>query len=219
MLVDKRKLQCWKDIKVGELITLKDEQTLEFLMGEGVDNIANGADFFVKRKRAIQIRSGAKWLIFDIALGEEFLWYLVVSSMDNAFDVSVCFMPQFVPEGDRWDFKEQNCLWLFDVDKAEAEAKAEETIDMLSLDFVSNFEDKDGISFSTSGPIYGTLIESGEKDSFATIVEYEAKGVENPFVYVVEQNNINDEGAIEDSSYIFMIQGCHISLSDLEILK
>ena len=52
-VVEKDKLEYWQSAKIDDLIQLKDEQTISFLMGEGCDDLTHGADFTIKRKRKI----------------------------------------------------------------------------------------------------------------------------------------------------------------------
>ena len=219
--IDKRKVVCWENLKIDELVTLKDEQTLEFLMDQGVSGVANGADFAVKRKRVINSQDGScQWIILDIELGEVY-WFLIVKSYGDDFDINVCFMADGIPDGSRHDFAEQDSMFIFDVPETDEDADDEE-VDPYELDFILDFEDGDGVKFKTASPIYGTSKEAGENDSFATVVEYTAeKDCENPLAMVMEFNAVDEEdGEINNSSsYLFMVQGCQVSLGDVELLK
>lgn len=216
--IDKRKVGCWENLKVDELVTLKDEQTLEFLMEQGVSGIANGADFTVKRRRVINSQDGScQWIILDIELGEVY-WFLIVKSYGEDFDINVCFMADGIPDGSRFELAEADSMFIFDV----PETEEDEEVDPYELDYVTDFEDGDGVQFKTSGPVYGTSKEANEDDSFATVVEYNAdKDCENPLAMIMEFNAVEEEdGEINNSSsYLFMVQGCQVSLGDVELLK
>ena len=45
---DKTKFEYWQSIKLEELVELKDEQTISYLMEQGCGDIVHGADFTVK---------------------------------------------------------------------------------------------------------------------------------------------------------------------------
>jgi len=65
----KEEVTYWTSVKVGDLVQLKDEQTISDLMERGMENIIHGADFSVVRDRRItSMDKKIKWLIFDITI-------------------------------------------------------------------------------------------------------------------------------------------------------
>lgn len=235
-VIDKEKLSHWDSVKLGDIIQLKDEQTLSFLMEQGVEHISHGADFTIKRKRRITANEGrAVWFILDIEL-QEFSWYLVVKSNGPDFDLSVYYAPDGFVDGDRNDIID-NSDWLMEV--------WEDGTELKDLSFAKEIQQGEDIIFKTSGPQYGTCVEDDDK-SFTTVVEYStgADGEENPLMMAVEFNqleeyeerdeslSIDEDGDVEievtaesgvnineDSSYIMLLQGCSVALSDVDVLR
>ncbi len=236
-VIDKEKLSHWESAKIGDLIQLKDEQTISFLMEEGHKNLEHGADFTIKRKRRINVQDGnSEWLIIDIEFAD-FTWYLVVKSNGSDFDLYIYYVPDEFEDGDRQDIID-NSDWLFDV--------WEGGVALKDLPFSAEIKQGDDTIFKTDGPAYGTLIEDGVKE-FATVVEYstDADDEDNPLMFALELNQIipwetredeegeenewgeadvetTEESGVninEDSSYIMLLQGCNVALNDVDILK
>lgn len=233
---NKESLSHWDSAKIGDIIQLKDEQTLSYLMESKVENITHGADFTIKRRRRITANEGrAVWLLLDIEL-QEFLWCLVVKSNGPDFDLFVYYTPDGFIDGDRNDIID-NSDWLMEV--------WEDGTELKDLPFAKEVKQGEDIIFKTSGPQYGTCVEDNDK-SFATVVEYstDAAGEENPLLMVVEFNQLEEwsereeslaeddyddievevsvESGVninEDSSYIMLLQGCSVPVGDVDVLR
>ncbi len=233
---NKESLSHWESAKEGDLIQLKDEQTLSYLMEQGVEHISHGADFIIKRRRRITANEGtAAWLLLDIEL-QEFLWCLVVKSNGPDFDLFVYYTPDGFIDGDRNDIID-NSDWLMEV--------WEDGTELKDLPFAKEVKQGEDVIFKTSGPQYGTCVEDNDK-SFATVVEYstDADGEENPLLMAIEYNQLepwsereesaaeDDYGDIEvevsvesgvnineDSSYIMLLQGCSVPVGDVDVLR
>lgn len=234
-VIDKEKLSHWDSVKLNDIIQLKDEQTISYLMEQGHENLTHGADFTVKRKRKINSQDGnAEWLVIDIEFAD-FLWYLVAKSNGSDFDLYIYYAPDGFVDGDRNDII-NNSDWLMEV--------WEEGTELKDLPFASEIQQDENIIFKTNGPGYGTCIEDGEK-SFATVVEYSTDAEEeNPLMMALEFNQIEEwedreeslavaahrdievevsvESGVninEDSSYIMLLQGCSVTLNDVDVLR
>ena len=234
---NKESLSYWSSVKLEDIIQLKDEQTISFLMDEGCENLTHGADFTIKRKRGISAQEGkAEWIILDIEY-TNFTWTLIIKSNGADFDSFIYYAPDGFVDGDRNDIIE-NADWLMEV--------WEEGTELKDLSFAKEIQQGEDTIFKTSGPQYGTCFEDGDK-SFATVVEYitESEDEENPLMTVIEFNQIeeyeesnpicseNEFGDIEiegievekgvnineDSSYIMLLQGCSISVGDIDVLR
>ena len=236
-VIDKEKLSHWQSAKIDDIIQLKDEQTISYLMDQGHENLTHGADFTIQRIRKINAQDGdAEWLVLDIEFGD-FLWYLVVKSNRSDFDLFVYYTPDGFVDGDRNDILD-NSDWLL-------EEWDEDKVELKDLPFARDIQDGDGTIFRTSGPGYGTCIEDEDK-SFVTVVEYETgeNGVDNPLMMAIEFNQyeeyenreeslaegdcgdfeveVSEESGVvvdEDSSYIMLLQGCSVTLNDVDILR
>ncbi len=234
---DKEKLSHWESVKLEDIIQLKDEQTLSFLMEQGVEHISHGADFTVKRKREITAQEGkTRWFILDIEL-KDFSWYLIVKSNGSDFDLFIYYVPEGFVDGDRVNIID-NSDWLMEIWE-------EDNMKLKDLPFAKEIQQGEGIIFKTTGPQYGICIEDGDK-SFSTIVEYSTntEDEENPLMMAIEFNQIEEyedreesfsedefgdveievevERGIninEDSSYIMLLQGCSVTRGDIDVLR
>ena len=232
-VIDKEKLSHWESAKIGDIIQLKDEQTISYLMDQGHDNIIHGADFTIQRKRKISSQdNNADWLILDIEFSD-FCWNLVVKSNKSDFDLFIYYVPDGFEDGDRNDIIE-NSDWLME--------DLDEGIELKDLSFAKEIQQGEDIIFKMDGPCYGTCLEDGDK-SFATVVEYATDAEEeNPLMIALEFNQLEEweerdeslaednfgdievsiESGVninEDSSYIMLLQGCKVTSNDVDVLR
>jgi hypothetical protein len=232
---DKEKLSHWQSAKLEDIIQLKDEQTISYLMDEGHENISHGADFTIKRKRKISAQEGnVEWLIFDMKFAD-FTWYLIVKSNGSDFDLYVYYVPGGFEDGDRNDIIDK-ADWLMEV--------LEDGTELKDLPFAKEIQQDEDVVFKTNGAVYGTCFEDNDK-SFATVVEYATDAdEENPLMMAMEFNqleewedsdksyeedefgdvevSITEESGVninEDSSYIMLLQGCSVTLNDIDVLR
>jgi hypothetical protein len=232
---DKETLSHWDSVKLDDIIQLKDELTLSYLMDQGHEDLTNGADFTVTRKRKITAQDGnAKWLIIDIGFAD-FTWYLVVKSDKSDFDLYVYYNADEFEDGDRTDMIEK-ADWLLEEWTDDKELK--------ELEFSPEIKEGEDVIFKTDGAKYGTCLEDSD-ESFATVVEYATDAEhDNPLMLALEFNQIepwedeeeslaeDDYGDIEvevsvergvnineDSSYITLLQGCSVMLNDVDVLR
>ena len=231
---DKEKLAYWEDVQVGDLIQLSDEQTISYLMENLCKNIDHGADFEVKRIRKITAQnSSALWFLFDISFSN-FMWFVVVKSMDINLDIKVYYAPDDFETGNRQDMMDSDSLWLF-----ESRDNIDSSI-LPQLGFASQIEEGEDTVYCTNGSEFGECKE-GDERSFATITEYITESdVENPELMIVEFNNVeelsdseedetDDETAEhstilgvnvdEENSFIIFLQGCKVNPNDIKLLK
>ena len=184
LTTDKNEISYWENIQINDLIQLSDEQTIEYLMGEGVEHIEHGADFTVTRKRVITAQDGpTKWFIYNICLAD-FVWFVVVKAAGVDFDVKIYFLPGGFEEGNRDDIIDNDFAWLFE------EPEDTDNYESSKLAFTSEFEEDDDTIFKVEEVVYGECKEGSEK-SFATVVEYlTSSDIENPEMMVLELNNV-----------------------------
>lgn len=233
---DKDKISYWEDAKIGDLIQLSDEQTIEYLMEQGCKDIDNGADFEVKRIRNITAQEGpSRWILMDIAF-KNFVWFVVVKTAGSDADVKVFYIPDDFTEGSRQDALDADFNWLFE------EPDDPDDLDPMKLSFTPEFDEDDGnVVFKNEGIEYGECVEGNER-SFATIVEYlTTSDVENPEMMIFEYNNMkewsdeeeseeDDSGDVkvetrsgvhidEENSFMTLMQGCKVNLNDIKLLK
>lgn len=197
-------------MKIGSIVYLSDEQTLEDQMSKG--SVASVATFTVSRFRKFTHENGISWEIIEFEEDPDL--FLIKKSVDNLFDWFVYFRPEHVEFGSRKDFLDDNS-WIFDVDYDQDFYD----INPDELDFAEVISD-DGLEFrnSTGTMIGDDIREDGGRvhDEMFLITEWEAENnVDNPFLLALETSSI-DEGA---EGFVLFLQGCIVSNSDVKILN
>jgi hypothetical protein len=219
--VDKINSDYWMNVKVGDIIQLTDEQTIEYLLEEGVEGITNGADFVVQRIKVITEQDNiAKWILYFVEL-QEIVWYIVAKIIDDDVDVKVYYQPDDFKTGNRQDMIDNDCWWLYDT----PDIIAFEDLDVVDLVFNKNIEQEENITFSAEYIFYGKSRED-EEDDFATVIEYEADTeCDNPDILVLELCEIQEDEENENinidfrNSFIMLLQGCNIGINEISVLK
>jgi len=232
----KEKLSHWESAKVDDIIQLKDEQTIGFLMEEGHENLTHGADFTIKRIRKIEAQEGkAEWLILNMEFAD-FQWYFIAKSNGADFDMFIYYVPDGFEDGDRQDITDK-ADWLMEV--------WEDGTELKDVSFAKEIQQGEATLFKTDGAVYGMCREDGDK-SFASVVEYSTDDPEeeNPLMLAIEFNELeawsereesveeDEDGDVEvevtvesgvnineDSSYIMLLQGCRVSIGDVDLMK
>lgn len=220
--------EYWNKIKVGSIIQLDDTQTLEFLMEQDLPVSSNGADFEVVRIKDISLPDNDMSLKFvSIQLGEV-LWYLAVWTVGGEIKLKIYYQPDDFEFGNRFDLLESECFYLFETPEDEENVVAEDLV------FTTNWEEGDTIYTSPHGVMYGTSVESGESDDFATVVEMTTETeCEDTDLLIIEFCNVEVEEQLDEDGYteadpivdvdssnswVMFLRGCSVQMNDVEVL-
>ena len=226
--MDKYSQAYWNRIRVGSIIQLDDTQTLEFLLEQDKEISSNGADFEVVRIKDISLNDASIKMKLVYIQFDDILWYLIVWDLSGEIKLKIYYQPDYFECGNREDILEKECFYLFEAPDDEENVIAEDLV------LTTNWEEEDAVFGSMHGVTYGTSVESGEEDDFATVVsmttETECEDtdiliLEFCKVEVVEQ--LDDEGYTEDdpiinidstNSWIMFLKGCSVEMNDVEVL-
>lgn len=209
------------DIKVGDIVTLKDEQTILDLMKSGVDDAANGVDAAITRIRKFKNDElNVHWVLCDLEYSNQSNeLFLVAKIAGDSMDIRVFFIPDDFTPGSRNDLLNDDAYWLFQEPKdlenfIPSELKFSEVINQIIDDEEINYKSK-------NGEIYGEVVEHpGGDEEFATIMEWVADiECENPEIICFEIGGLDEDGdPIPDGGFVLFFQGASIGVNDLEIM-
>jgi len=223
--MDRYSIDYWNKIKVGSIIQLDDQQTLEFLLAEGLTVSSNGADFEVVRVKDISLNDDSVQMKIVYLEFKDILWYLVVLNTGGEISLKIYYQPDDFIFGNRKDMLENECFYLFEAPEDEDNVIPEDLI------FSTKIEDEEIEYKSFYGVMYGTSVEEGKED-FATVVELSTKeDCEDTDLLIIELCNVaieNQPEEYEDSepivdidssnSFIMYLKGCSVEMNDVEIL-
>jgi hypothetical protein len=224
--MEKTSKKYWDSIKVGSIVQLDDQQTLEFLIEKGFEGIEHGADFEVKRIKDISEQDNlAIWRIIYIEF-KEILWYLVIKMIDGENQLRIYYQPDDFDCGNREDMINNYSEYLF------KHIEDMDNCNLNDLEFADSIMDHE-FEYTSEGVFYGASVEDGKED-FATVVEYATDTeCENPYLLVLELCNVEtieqyDEdddvcGSETDidfnNGFIMLLQGCDVNINDIEVLN
>ena len=174
-------LQDWQQIKQGDAITLSDEQTLLWLVEQGIES----TELTTHVKEVYEFVVGDNEMKYTLAkLDTQDDMALVIFEIGDDYDIYVCFNPD-IEHGNR-----QELEFLFDIDG----------------NYVDIIE-KDDVEFELKPVLYGET-EVYDKVSPASITEYHSTSpCENPNVFIFEYG----EDLYESGGYIQLYQGLLVS--------
>lgn len=237
----------WKQIKVGDLVTLTDQQTIELLMKDKKAGFAMGVELTVRSVGRLREQNRlAEWIVAEFEPvrieGEDSVWYLVVKIVDDSFDLRVMFVPDGVPSGSRHDLLEAGHTWLFMPPEDEFNFEAGD------LQFTEAIDQQiDGQDVVYHQKHQGVLFAEYDEDprlpnvtypQFATVLEYRTDaGIDNPEILVLElggvkpsdrrfadsydeaqQANWRAEQSSRHGGFITMYNGTNVGLNDVELM-
>jgi len=189
----------WDKLKPGDLISLRDEETLTDMMTSGSLR-ASGLDLTVKEISTIEEAQGLmKWILITlepVTLDDtQQVWYVFVKIVDDAVDIRVMYSPEDFEDNTREGLLEHDCFWLFQEpeDPDDFEPK-----DLLFTESIGqDIEGEDGKKFfydqKRQGVLYGRMQTkprpSGvDEPQFVTIIEFatDYDGCNNPEILLLE---------------------------------
>ncbi len=213
----------WEQIKIGDVVTLTDEQTLELLMKEERMAYTSGLRLTVKGIRDIHEQYGAmKWLLCEFEpvrfRGGDQVWYLLIKKVDDLFDLRILFIPsQFTP-GTRQQLLDEGLQWLFQPPANEHNFHVN---DLLFTEEIEQTLDQGGTivyKLKPQGALQATMTEkpsSGPSSLSVSILEYRTDAaVENPELLLLE---IEGPGAASEGGFVLMFQGTNVGINDLDL--
>jgi hypothetical protein len=221
----------WVRARPGDMLILRDQQTLEMLMEAGRSDFAHGVSLTIKRVRRIQERNKLmQWTLCElepIRIGNQTqVWFLVAKVVDEAFDVRVMFEPADFEPGSREHLLEAGCQWLFQPPENEDNFNPADLRFTLSIDKTVDGNRVVGFHQKGQGVLYGEQYEEPRpsgvpQPQFVTLVEYQADtAYENPELLLLEVGGVDRSrpGQRFRGGFITMYEGANVSPNDLELM-
>lgn len=182
-------------IKIGDIVNLKDRQTIIQIMKEKVGDYGAGANLAVKEVHNFSLNDAkANWILVETDTSLVVLFKVV----GEVYETRVIFKPEGFPEGDREDFKENGCGWLFE--NAHGDDYA---------DIITNGD----LEYKEKHPALHPTLDS----NFATVKEWKCPkpGAENPEIIIFEVGGVDDPRG----GFIKFFMGTTISNGDVELYQ
>jgi len=209
MILEKTDKRYWNQIKVGDMVSLSDPQSIQDAQEAGLTSF----DLQVKRIRKINQEDDlVNWNLYDIQQQEESL-VLLVKIVDENIDTYIFFEEPELSQMDRDDLLDADLGFLFEETDEEIEASSE-------LSFTAAiFKDDCEFVRKPQGELYGesrmSPIPSGcDETEFVTLVEYQADINEldnNQFLIIEEGGEDCPAGGL-----VTCYSGSPISMLDVE---
>jgi len=216
--------KTWKSLKVGDIISLKDEQTIADLMGNKDDRALEGIDLEIDEIKLIEIKNvDLEFLLFEFTAASLDKYQVAITLLvkivdDKHMDVRAYFPPDDFNPDNRQSLFDEGCLWLFE------EPENTDNLILSELEFADEFvnESPDGqqITFKKKGL---TFFGENSEHSMVQVTEWLADTeCTNPEAIAIEYGGLNSEGnLIDEGGYIVFLQGETIGniTSDIELLQ
>jgi len=196
-----------RKVKAGDIVSLKDEQTLQDLFQSG--NTALGIDLVVDNVLTItESHNIVTWK--RIQFVESDIVLVIKDAGGDAYDVRVCFPPDEYEPGNRSDLCGTDwILRLFE--KAEDDEQPLDSYEYIrSIDI--NYDDLGTIEYKIKG---GTLYGRDNQDRFCSVTEWSAsQDCPNPEIIAFEIGGDDSD----DGGYIDLYQGVNLFPEEYEVL-
>jgi len=211
----------WRKTKKGDIVVLKDEQTLSDLLADKNPDALRGLELTVVSQQSIRQEQGiVEWLLYELK-GYEIPLFFMIKIVEDEVDIRIYYVPDDFEAGSRKDQINAGRFWLFQ------EPDDPDNFVPCDLEFQDQFEqDVDGgkrtIRYPAKGPpLYGESKSPGDNSpTFTTVIEYLAnQPCENPECLIVEYGGMDAKGnAIPEGGHVTFMQGANINVHDIEIL-
>lgn len=193
-----------RKVKKGNIISLRDEQTLEDVLSE-TGKAVTGLDLTVSEVSTIRETSGiALWKRIKF---KESGVVLIIKEVEDEYDVRAYFPPDGFEPGDRRNLLEAG--WLSHVFDGENEVlsglEPHRYLNIL-------FDDLGDVEFAIKG---GVLYGTDEQDRFCTVTEWSTtQECPNPELIMFELGGEDND----DGGYIAVYQGVNLFPEEFELL-
>ena len=215
------KPDTFQSLKPGDIITLKDEETILILMKDKTDNAANGLDATIHRIRRFKDQDNiAEWILYELEAPEPYgNLFLLAKIVDQELDVRVYSEPDDYKAGSRRDLIDAEQYWLFkepvDENFVPSDLEFSDVIDQKIDGEMVKYEIK-------GGTLYGEYTEQpdGVEPEFAAITEWLANTeCQNPEIICFELGGLDEDGdPVADGGFVMFLQGANIGVNDIEIM-
>ena len=227
-MLDKNDPKTWRDtVKVGDILTLTDEQTLADLMDEKAANALRGLDLTIVEKERIKQQDGDfEFIWFELegykSEGRDVPLWLAVKIAKGArdLDLRIYFQPDDFEAGGREDVIDAGNHWLFEPPEDEDDFILGE---LEHASTINNDDEEAGkVVFEAKTPtVFGECWRASETEPiFISITEYLAnKACKNPECITIEYGGLDEDGNQSDEGgFVVFRQGETTDANSIDIM-
>lgn len=214
----------WRQLR-GGAVTLRDFQAMAAAAERGL--AADGLDFQITRKRAIEVRSAAdtviaEYLLFDLASADTIEFLLAVIHGD-ALELRACFIAEGLAPGSRAAVIDAGGAWLF-AEPPDPSRFVPAELEFARYPAAPPLLDADGNEVEAEfvgheRALYGDYADRDGKRVPVILAEYETRAdVPNPLLLIVEEGGLDGSGdSIPEGGFMTVLMGSRIDRSDVEV--
>lgn len=217
--------KTWQSLEVGDIITLKDEQTKD-LIEDKADRATEGKDLVIEEIEEINVQGAdIKFLVFkftDMSNHDKAPLTIITKIVGKKMDIRVYFQPDDFEPGDRQEQLDNDRGWLFNEpeDMGDFSPADLEMIDSLG----TPGEGSEIIPFSKKGETFHAETRLDDnRMSFIQVTEWlAAEECKNPECIAIEYGGLDIEGnVLPQGGYLTFFQGETISnpTTDIDVLQ
>lgn len=196
----------WLGIKCGDVVSLKDIQTLKEIS-------INGTDVVIKSIKKFK-RDFATWILAELDTDN---LYLVIKNCGNETDIRIMFKPPEIEFDDVESVLNQGNQWLFN------EPDDIDNFKPCDLEMADSFDDGK-VNFNKKCPTIHVEFYDGNSidPKFGCVTEWIADSEhDNPEVICFEMGGIDDDGEIiPQGGFLMVLQGVTVNeTNDVELFQ
>lgn len=214
----------WRQLR-GGAVTLRDFQAMAAAAERGL--AADGLDFQIARKRAIEVRSAAdtviaEYLLFDLTSADTIEFLLAVIHGD-ALELRACFIAEGLAPGSRAEVIDAGGAWVF-AEPPDPNRFVPAELEFARYPAAPPLLDADGNEVEAEfvgheRALYGDYADRDGKRVPVILAEYETRAdVPNPLLLIVEEGGLDGNGdSIPEGGFMTVLMGSRIDRSDVEV--
>ena len=214
----------WRQLSAGGSVSLRDFQAMAEAAERGLE--ADGLDYQIRNKRAIEVRSAAgsvdaEYLLFDLA-GAEHIYFLLAVIRGGDPELSIYFIAEGLTPGPRAAVVDAGGAWFFEA-PADPDRFVAAQLEFARYPAVPPIVDGDreveAEFISHGGPLYGDYADRGGARVPVILMEYETQAdIQNPLLLIVEEGGLDARGdSIPEGGFMTVLMGSRITPGQVEV--
>lgn len=214
----------WRQLR-GGAVTLRDFQAMAEAAERGL--AADGLDFQITKKRAIEVRSAAdtviaEYLLFDLASVDTIEFLLAVIHGD-ALELRAYFIAEGLAPGSRAAVIDAGGAWLF-AEPPDPNRFVPAELEFARYPAAPPLLDADGNEVEAEfvgheRALYGDYADRDGTRVPVILAEYETRAdIPNPLLLIVEEGGLDADGdSIPEGGFMTVLMGSRIDRSEVEV--
>ena len=214
----------WRQLR-GGAVTLRDFQAMAAAAERGLD--ADGLDFQIAKKRAIEVRSAAdtviaEYLLFDLTSADTIEFLLAVIHGD-ALELRAYFIAEGLAPGSRAAVIDAGGAWLF-AEPPDPNRFVPAHLEFARYPAAPPLLDADGNEVEAEfvgheRALYGDYADRDGTRVPVILAEYETRAdIPNPLLLIVEEGGLDADGdSIPEGGFMTVLMGSRIDRGEVEV--